>query len=174
MARHKAYRDSPLYQANKETVMTKEMNDKVNKVVIETMMLPRLDYDDVEGMERRILEYLEICDKYETVPGNFGLYNALGIHKSTADDWERGTKGPQFADLIKKAKAVVAQIREARMAAGQLNVVAGIFWQKNFDGLSDKQEISVSTAADDYDVPAEELRDKYIGSVGEPLLEQKD
>ena len=37
----------------------------------------------------------------------------------------------------------MSQIREQLMADGKVNAVAGIFWQKNYDGLKDQQEVIV-------------------------------
>jgi hypothetical protein len=47
-------------------------------------------------------------------------------------------------DMIKKALATLSQMREQYGATGKLNPVTLIFWQKNYDGLTDVQQIEVS------------------------------
>ena len=37
----------------------------------------------------------------------------------------------------------MSSIREQLAASGKLNPVTAIFWQKNFDGLKDQQEVIV-------------------------------
>ena len=37
----------------------------------------------------------------------------------------------------------MSQIREQLMSDGKINPVTGIFWQKNWDGLKDQQEVVV-------------------------------
>ena len=37
----------------------------------------------------------------------------------------------------------MSQIREQLMSDGKINPVTGIFWQKNWDGLKDQQEVFV-------------------------------
>ena len=37
----------------------------------------------------------------------------------------------------------MSQIREQLMSDGKINPVTGIFWQKNWDGLKDQQEVVI-------------------------------
>ncbi len=43
----------------------------------------------------------------------------------------------------KKSLEIMSSIREQLAASGKLNPVTAIFWQKNFDGLKDQQEVIV-------------------------------
>ena len=47
-------------------------------------------------------------------------------------------------DLIKKAKRVMGTYREILGSEGKLNPSTLIFWQKNYDGLKDIQDITIT------------------------------
>ena len=119
--------------------------------------------DDVDEMERRWAHYLRTCIKYDMKIGNMAAYTAIGITKNQADEWvSRNTSNPRRTEFIKKVKAACALYREGLMQDGKVNPVTGIFWQKNYDGFKDQQELVVTptqTLGDD--VPIQEIEDKY-------------
>lgn len=47
-------------------------------------------------------------------------------------------------DLIKKAKVALSTYREMLGSTGKINPVTLIFWQKNYDGLEDKQTMEIT------------------------------
>ena len=74
--------------------------------------------------------------------GNQAAYLALGITKDIVYQWEHGMTGtPAHHEFIKKVKQFCATYREGLMQDGQINPVTGIFWQKNYDGLKDTQDL---------------------------------
>ena len=57
-------------------------------------------------------------------------------------NWEYGrTQTKAHSDLIKKVKRFCASYREILGADGKLNPVTLVWWQKNYDGLKDQQEV---------------------------------
>jgi hypothetical protein len=101
-----------------------------------------LDPDDLLEMERRFDRYRKACIKYSQPIMNQGAYFAIGITKAQADRWAAGQGGnPLRTQFIQKVNSYCGAVREQNMASGALNPIAGIFWQKNYDGLKDVQEV---------------------------------
>lgn len=124
-----------------------------------------LDYDDVEEMERRFMRYLELCEQWDMKVGNQAAYAAIGIDKGTAWDWANRTTGnPARSVFIKKVQQFCAMYREGLMEDGKVNPVTGIFWQKNYDGMKDQQEVVLTpnTSPLGEQKDAEALKQKYL------------
>lgn len=124
-----------------------------------------LDPNDVAEMERRFMRYLDLCAEWDMKIGNQAAYAAIGIDKGIAWEWEnRSTGNPARADFIKKVRQFCAMYREGLMEDGKVNPVTGIFWQKNYDGLRDQQEVvltpNTSPLGEQQD--AETLKKKYL------------
>lgn len=124
-----------------------------------------LDPDDVQEMERRFYRYLELCAEWDMKVGNQAAYAAIGITKDNVYDWTvRRTTNPTRADFVKKVQQFCAMYREGLMEDGKVNPVTGIFWQKNYDGMKDQQEVVLTPNAnplgDQQD--AEALKQKYL------------
>jgi hypothetical protein len=45
------------------------------------------------------------------------------------------------SEFIKKVRKICAGNREFLMQDGKINPITGIFWQKNYDGLKDVQDV---------------------------------
>lgn len=104
-----------------------------------------IDINDVEEMNRRFTRYLDICAKYDKKIGNLTAYAAIGITKEQAKEFELHSKSnPARAYFIKKVRQFCSMYREGLMQDGKVNPVTGIFWQKNYDGLKDQQEVVVT------------------------------
>lgn len=124
-----------------------------------------LDYNDVTEMERRFKRYLELCAQWDMKIGNQAAYAAIGIDKGTAWEWEnRSTANVARSDFIKKVRQFCAMYREGLMEDGKVNPVTGIFWQKNYDGLRDQQEVVLTpnTSPLGEQADAESLKQKYL------------
>lgn len=130
-------------------------------------ILPKepLDYDDVAEMERRFYRYLEMCAEWDMKVGNQAAYAAIGISKELAWEWVNRTQAnPARHDFLKKVQTICAMYREGLMEDGKVNPVTGIFWQKNYDGMKDQQEVvltpNTSPLGEQQD--AEALKQKYL------------
>ena len=140
-------------------------NSRQVMFMMEIIPTEPLNPDDVDEMERRFSNYLAKCKEWDMKIGNQAAYLAIGIDKGTAWDWvNRRTANPRRADFIKKVQYICATAREAMMEDGKINPVVGIFWQKNYDGLKDQQEVVLTpnTSALGEQKDAETLQRKYI------------
>lgn len=125
-----------------------------------------LDYYDVPEMERRFDRYLKLCQEYDMKVGNLAAYAAIGIDKHLVFEWEN-RQGETEANrdrlnFVKKVKKICAMYREGLMEDGKINPVTGIFWQKNYDGFKDQQEVVVTPKNPLGELPSEEELAKQI------------
>ena len=134
-----------------------------------------LDPNEVEKMEQRFQRYLDLCAQYDQKIGNQAAYLAIGITKEDVYNWTvRRSANPERDHFIKKVKRICGVYRENLMEDGQINTITGIFWQKNYDGMRDAQEIVVSPAVNPLGdgESAERLAEKYLEQT--KGIEQKD
>lgn len=137
-----------------------------------------LDHEDVDEMERRFDRYIQLCQEYDQKVSNLAAYTAIGITKQHADYWVNHCKtNPRRLDFIKKVQQICSFYRESLMLNGKVNPILGIFWQKNYDGMTDKQEV-ILTSNDPLGTEAsdKDLKNRYIeDNFGKPIeAESKD
>ena len=149
-------------------------NTKMVNFILAIMPTEPLDYDDIEEMERRFLRYLKLCAEWDVKVGNQGAYLAIGIDKHQAWEWENTLKGnPARTTFIKKVRKLCAYYREGLMQDGKINPVTGIFWQKNYDGFKDQQEVVVTPNNPLGDIgDTEKIKQKYLDGSFNMLPEQ--
>ena len=98
-----------------------------------------VDKNNIAQLENNFIQYIQYCQDNNVKPGNLAAYMAIGIDKTNAYDWENGSRGPEYSHFIKKVKYFCGAIRESLAADSKINPVLAIFWQKNYDGLTDVQ-----------------------------------
>ena len=76
--------------------------------------------------------------------GNLTAYAAMGISKETASAWARGLKRDErYKKLILYVQRICAAYRESLGLEGKIHPALTIFWQRNFDGLTNEDVVSV-------------------------------
>ena len=106
---------------------------------------PKVDRADISAPELRFEEYVRFCAENDLKIGNQVCYLALGITKDNVYDCENGRgQGMSHYEFIKKIKAFCAANREMLMQDGKVWAPTGMFWQKNYDGLKDVQDVVVT------------------------------
>lgn len=125
-----------------------------------------LDPNDVAEMERRFVRYLQLCEKYDIKVGNMQAYAAIGITKDKAYEWvTRRSSNQERYRFIKNVQSICGMYREMLMQDGKVNPVTGIFWQKNYDGMKDQQDVVLTPNNPLGDQPdTEKLRQRYLES----------
>lgn len=140
-------------------------NTKHIRFMMAIMPTEPLDHNDVAEMERRFNRYLNLCAEWDMKVGNQAAYAAIGISKDNVYDWTvRSSTNPARSDFVKKVQRICALYRESLMQDGKVNPVTGIFWQKNYDGMRDQQEVvltpNTSPLGEQKDTEA--LKQKYL------------
>ena len=113
-------------------------------------------------VEDRVLEYVTTCYHTGQRMTVEKLALALGITRSTLYDWETGhTQSPRRSDIIKRAKESIAAYDADMVAKGKLNPVPYIFRAKNYYGMKDNQDITITPNNPITDVNPADIVQKY-------------
>ena len=149
--------------AQQDPELEEGYNTRFISFMMEIMPSEPLDYTDVPEMERRFNHYLQKCSEWDMKITNQGAYVAIGIDKGTAWDWINRSTNKERSDFVKKVQKICGWYREGLMSENKLNPVVGIFWQKNYDGFKDQQEVVLTPNNPLGDeTNAEELKSKYL------------
>ena len=129
-------------------LLSKEENAAMCEYALNIFHAPKVDLHDPEQVSAAIDGYFKSCVNNGLRPGNLGLYAVLGLSKQDVSDAIRGTNkskvSPACVDIIKKAKVALSTYREMLGSTGKINPVTLIFWQKNYDGLEDRQTMEIT------------------------------
>lgn len=117
---------------------TREFHSIVRK---KCMYSKRTCLDSVENMQKEILEYFDLCDKYDCVPVMIGLFNYLGLEQGQA--YQIANEGSEISLPLKKAMKFVQELQEGAVMRNAINPVSFIFLAKNYYGMSDSQTITL-------------------------------
>ena len=106
------------------------------------------------------------------IPNVEMLALASGWDKRTLWDIETGVthKGDGMSDVIKQAKNLIGAAEAQLVLSGDINATAYIFRAKNFQGMTDRQEVVVTPNT----IPQEQLNADDIISNVQRLKEGKD
>jgi hypothetical protein len=117
-----------------------------------------------EECAQRLNGYFQDCYEQQMIPTVEHMALALGTIRQVVWQWENG-KGCSRAraDMIKKAKQILGAIDADLAASGKIPQVVYIFRAKNFYGMSDQQEITISAQNNsEQDMSAEDIAKRYI------------
>ena len=145
-------------------VMTKAGdNAKYAGVLATILSWEPVDKTDVAQLDERFVQFVNFCAENDVRITNQTAYLALGISKDEVYDWGNGhTRDKTHADFIKKVKAFCSAYRELLGAEGKLNPVTLVWWQKQYDGMVDKQELVLTPNAQRLsDGDYQEIAEKY-------------
>lgn len=142
VAKNQAWKKSPVIGNNGITA-TKEEIGSITAHALEIALWDEIDTKDPEQLRDRTLKYLQYCIDNNIKPGNLGLYNAWGMTKEEVSNVRRREPSSLRCSVIKKSCQIMSQIREQLMADRKVDTATGIFWQKNYDGLKDQQEVVI-------------------------------
>lgn len=139
--------NSPLVGDNGITATPEDLRE-LTRHALELFEQQPPDLHKPEEVKQAIIDYFQSCDRHGVRPANLGLYAALGMSKQDVSDVLRGANkskvSPECIDIIKKVKRVLSTYRESLAMTGKLNPVTAIFWAKNYDGMTDTQQIEVT------------------------------
>lgn len=131
--------------------MTNDENAAMCAYALNIFHAPAVNLDDPKAVSDAIDGYFKDCIDRGLRPGNLGLYASLGLSKQDVSNAIRGYSkklSPPVIDLLKKAKVALSTYREMLGSTGKINPVTLIFWQKNYDGLEDKQTMEIAPRKD--------------------------
>lgn len=140
-----AYKNSP-FVGGKAITATKGEISQILSNCLEVYEWPRIDLEDTAAIDQRCGQYFQHCVQVGERPSVEGLAVAVGVSVRTLLDWEsQKTRTDEHSRIIKKAKDCI-QYFLAQIALGnKIYPNVWIFYGKNWFGMSDKQDIQIST-----------------------------
>jgi len=123
---------------------------------------------DTECAERLTEFFQTMCETGE-IPTVEKMALALGTTRKTLWEWQTGSQGTERARLIGQAKEMLASMDAELVQRNKIPAVPYIFRAKNYYGMTDTTEISVSTTPNllGDDGNREELAAKYSEAVAD-------
>lgn len=106
------------------------------KAVAEIGLKARKDPRNLSLKYECFHEYLELCEANGQRVGNLQAYSAIGLGTSDVLSWARGELGPDKKAFAEYVRSICADYREMLAQDGKVHPALAIFWQRNFDGLS--------------------------------------
>ena len=179
--KHEPWKYSPTSNPYKEL---KEMPDAERRELVSQTLtqilkwfnMPKVKTD--EELEERIIFFFETCIKTGEMPTWEKLALACGVHRGTLWEWESGGKGstPRRADLLKKAKEFMASYDAEIVANNKMPPVAYIFRAKNYYGMKDQVDYTITPKHQIGEVASvEEIAKRIEGAVViEDISEEED
>ena len=123
------------------------------------------DLKDPESLLDCFHEYLRVAQEDGAMIGNLTAYAAMGITHQTADRWLYGMAhkdDPRYRELIYYVKNICAAYRENLGLEGKIHPALTIFWERNFDGLTNEDVVRVEhTDLLGEAKSTKEIKDKY-------------
>ena len=138
--------DKALEQRQKAALVKKENAEMLRMVCNVGEISQKADINDPQSLLDCFHEYLNEAVKSGSRIGNMNAYAAMGITHQTADQWMYGRArrdDPRYKNLILYVKRICSAYREALSLEGKINPILTIFWQKNFDGLTNEEHTVV-------------------------------
>lgn len=98
-----------------------------------------VDKQDVAGLYKRFVDYLQYCAKRNIMPNNMNAYLAIGIEKSDVTKWKSGRSGtPQHKQFAEDVLAFFSSIHEQGGVEGFFSPILTIWWQKAYEAMTDQ------------------------------------
>lgn len=93
-----------------------------------------------EECAERLNEFFARLAETGEIPTVEKMCLALGTTRTTVWEWQQGNMGTVRANIVKKAKEILAALDAELVSKGKIPQVTYIFRAKNFFGMVDKQE----------------------------------
>ena len=157
--------NSPMSKAG--LIVTEEDRMFVSQIVAECQEaanMPKVK-DDVE-LQDRVNDYFNRCVNRGILPTVEEMWMYTGYGESWVADIISGRRRgftPETANILKKARNRMKMIDAKMVESGKLNFLTYCFRAKNYYGMTDKSEITVTpseTRQDEYD--PEEIKRRYL------------
>lgn len=152
-------------------------NAKITAVCLKTMSLPKININDCEAVEKRLMEYFKIYMEADMKPTVAGMAMALGydrrwlysvVHnKPLSGMGNRANYPKSVTDLIRSAYHLLEVQWEEYMLSGKINPVTGIFFGTNHYKYQNKAEHVITPNVQEEEYTTEDIKNRYITEKGQ-------
>lgn len=135
--------------------------------------------ENAEQLEERLAHFFLTCIENGELPAVEKMALALGVHRQTIWDWEKGSRGPEFSYLIRNAKSMISAIEGELAMKGEIDKTVYIFRAKNFFGMSDRVEHKIDTKnpleeLDSKEAIEKRIKDSIVVDVDDYFIDEVD
>ena len=163
---------------NVRNAVKNEKKEEISRIIGESVQYftrPKpLTNDEIA---ERLDNYFQQCYETGQIPTVEDMALALGVTRSILSNWQNrdAASNRERAEMINRAKEVLAAIDAKLVSEGKIPQVTYIFRSKNYFGLKDEQQMVTTVNMDPLgdSIDPERLRQKYLESASEPELEIK-
>ena len=142
-----------------------EKNNRFAAIIMAINEISRdADLNDIDSLYSCLDRYIKWCFDHNVTITNSGAYAACGVSKQAISAWECGERHadqPEYKEFATLIRQLCGINREQMMADGKLNPIVGIWWQKNFDGFTDKPPAIADATEEERDPTVNEIAQKY-------------
>lgn len=115
----------------------------------ESIRKNRVDWDNLEDVQRRCLEYLEACKQAQSIPTVSGLaVFALGVSRQALNGYMRANPNTATAQFLQQMKDIFADTLEVGALNNNINSIMAIFVMKNDHDRADRVQVEPVKPAD--------------------------
>ena len=142
--------------SNKKTsnYMSQENVKAFNKVFVPRALTGRpYAFESVEKLEKDLGEYFKLCDETNTIPTVTAIGAWLHCDRDTIYNHANNPNSPFFG-VLKNTINICHCFLENGAVDGKVNSVLYMFLSKNYFGLKDDKNITVTPATDSVNTPA--------------------
>lgn len=146
---YKELNPNPIYKyalSAEPVILSKqiEANRLLRNILARERSSPVPIFNSPDEMALLLDSFFDKCCEFQIYPTKRGMALALGTDYRTLVDWENGSRGAGYAQILKKAGEVLAEFDESIAVEGQVNPIIYIFRSKNYHGMRDVQDIVVT------------------------------
>ena len=144
-----------------------------NKEIRNRVFVRKCAFDNFEDVGLEISNYFDLCDKHSVIPSITSLCLYLGIARDTLYA-HANNPNSRYSDVLKEAINYCHSILEAGAFEGKVPAVPYIFTAKNFFGMRDDKNITVSPSSDKQLVNSTETMDAIQKQLQEETVPNAD
>ena len=142
----------------------KELVSKLLYEALDAYHQTKVKSDD--ELTERLNSYFNKCAETGQIPTVEEMCHYTGYTQATVWDWETGRNhgfSGQTSEIIKKAKEYLKMFDAKLAISGRLNFLTYCFRAKNYYGMIEKQEITITpNGQNESELPAEDIAKRYI------------
>lgn len=159
------------YGSLSPTALVEAAGDKAGRYAAITLAIMDIakdaDTNDIDTLYDCVDRYIKLCVDHNILITNLGCYGACGVSRQTITDWAQGrsraSHDPQYKEFALRVRMLCSINREQMMVEGKINPIIAIWWEKNFDGFTDRPGDVIADTDEAQELSASEIASKYAG-----------
>jgi hypothetical protein len=130
-------------------------------------------WNSLEELEGEITDYFDLCERTDTVPTVTALCGWLHCSRDTFYSHANNSNSP-FSDTLKNVLTICHSFLENGTIDGKINPVTFIFLGKNYFGLKDDKNITVTPTSDKSQINTQETMSAIQKQIEEESVPNAD